>query len=118
MQGNSYDNTLYRAHGVSSPTVVPWRTSKATSLLGGEGVRGCVSVCREREGLGEETSCFAETKLLGKPPSLYRCPASRMRQATAVMSAAPLPLPSSDCRKVTSHLGDNCFTVSCMTVEK
>lgn len=61
---------------------------------------------------------FAETKLLGKPPSLYRWPASRMRQATAVMSAAPLPLPSSDCRKVTSHFGDSCFTVSCMTVEK
>lgn len=118
MQGNAYDNTLYRAYGISSPTVVPGRTSKATSLLRGEGVHGCVSVCREREGLGEEMSCFAETKLLGKPASLYRCPASRMRQATAVMSAAPLPLPSSDCRKVTSHLGDNCFTVSCMTLEK
>lgn len=119
MQGNSYDNTLYRAHGVSSPSMVPQRTSKATSLLGGEGVHGCVSVCMEGErDWVRKTSCSAETKLLGKPPSLYRCPASRMRQATAVMSAAPLPLPSSDCRKVTSHLGDNCFTVSCMTVEK
>lgn len=77
----------------------------------------CGFVQRE-EGLGEETSCSAETKLLGKPASLYRCPASRMRQATAVISAAPLPLPSSDCRKVTSHLGDSCFTVSCRTVEK
>lgn len=47
MQGNSYDKTLYRAHGISSPTVVPQRTSKATSLLGEEGVHGCVSVCRE-----------------------------------------------------------------------
>lgn len=47
MQGNSYDNTLYRAHGISSPTVVPRKTSKVMSLLGGEGVHGCVSVCRE-----------------------------------------------------------------------
>lgn len=70
-----------------------------------------------REGMGKEIG-FVETKLFGKPPSSYRWPASRMRQATAVMSAAPLPLPSSDCRKVTSHLGDSCFTVSCMTVEK
>ena len=61
---------------------------------------------------------FAETQLFGKPPSSYRWPASRIRQATAVMSAAPLPLPSSDWRKVTSHLGDSCFTVSCMMVEK
>ena len=80
----------------------------------------CVCVCTEggKEGPGRETSCFAETKLFGKPPSFYRWPASRIRQATAVMSAALLPLPSSDWRKVTSHFGDNCFTVSCMTVEK
>lgn len=98
--------------------VPPWCLGEQVKLRVCLEGRGCVGVCREREGLGEETSCFAEIKLLGKPPSLYRCPASRMRQATAVMSAAPLPLPSSDCRKVTSHLGDNCFTVSCMTVEK
>lgn len=81
----------------------------------------CVCVCTRKEGgkgPGGETSCLAETKLFGKPPSSYRWPASRIRQATAVMSAAPLPLPSSDWRKVTSHFGDNCFTVSCMTVEK
>lgn len=48
----------------------------------------------------------------------YRCPASRIRHATAVMSAAPLPLPSSDWRKVTSHFGDSCFTVSCMMEAK
>lgn len=111
---------LLRQH-FTEPTaspVPPWCLGEQVKLRVCLEGRGCVSVCREREGLGEEMSCFAETKLLGKPPSLYRCPASRMRQATAVMSAAPLPLPSSDCRKVTSHLGDSCFTVSCMTVEK
>lgn len=41
-----------------------------------------------------------------------------MRQATAVMSAAPFPLPSSDCRKDTSHFGARSFTVSCMTLAK
>lgn len=49
---------------------------------------------------------------------LYRCPASRMRQATAVMRAAPFPLPSSDSRKDTSHLGARSFTVACMTLAK
>lgn len=49
---------------------------------------------------------------------LYRCPASRMRQATAVMRAAPFPLPSSDSRKDTSHFGARSFTVACMTLAK
>lgn len=45
-------------------------------------------------------------------------PASRIRHATAVISAAPFPLPSSDWRKVTSHLGESSLTVSCITEEK
>lgn len=104
---------------VSSPTRgVPRDRVKLRVCLEGR-PRVCmgVGVCVRREGMGKEIG-FVETKLFGKPPFSYRWPASRMRQATAVMSAAPLPLPSSDCRKVTSHLGDSCFTVSCMTVEK
>lgn len=46
------------------------------------------------------------------------CSASRSRQPTAVMRAAPLPLPSSESRNVTSHLGARSFTVWCMTFEK
>jgi hypothetical protein len=34
------------------------------------------------------------------------------------MRAAPFPLPSSDSRKDTSHLGAKSFTVSCMTLAK
>lgn len=39
-------------------------------------------------------------------------------QATAVMRAAPLPLPSSDWRKVTWHWGARSCSVSCMILEK
>lgn len=40
------------------------------------------------------------------------------RHPTAVMSAAPLPLPSSDSRKLTLHWGASSFTVWCMILEK
>ena len=43
---------------------------------------------------------------------------SLWRQPTAVMRAAPLPLPSSESRKVTSHLGASSFTDCCMILEK
>lgn len=39
-------------------------------------------------------------------------------QPTAVMRAAPLPLPSSDSRKFTSHWGASSFTVWCIIREK
>lgn len=47
---------------------------------------------------------------------LFGCCLSR--QPTAVMRAAPFPLPSSDSRKVTSHCGASSFTVWCMILEK
>jgi len=40
------------------------------------------------------------------------------RQPTAVMRAAPFPLPSSDSRKLTLHWGASSFTVWCMNFEK
>lgn len=46
------------------------------------------------------------------------CSASRSLHPTAVMSAAPFPLPSSDSRKVTSQLGARSLTVWCMILEK
>lgn len=46
------------------------------------------------------------------------CSASRSLHPTAVMRAAPLPLPSSERRNVTSHLGASSFTVWCMNFEK
>lgn len=39
-------------------------------------------------------------------------------QATAVIRAAPFPLPSSDFRKVTWHCGAKSCKVSCMMMEK
>lgn len=56
------------------------------------------------------------TCVFGGPSQCW--PASRNRHATAVIRAAPFPLPSSDWRKDTSHLGESCFTVSCITLEK
>lgn len=38
--------------------------------------------------------------------------------ATAVMRAAPFPLPSSESMNVTSHWGASSLTVSCRTLEK
>lgn len=43
---------------------------------------------------------------------------SLWRQPTAVIRAAPLPLPSSESRKLTSHLGASSFTVCSMILEK
>lgn len=43
---------------------------------------------------------------------------SLWRQPTAVMRAAPLPLPSSDSRKLTSHFGASSFTVCWKIREK
>lgn len=43
---------------------------------------------------------------------------SRSLHATAVMRAAPFPLPSSDNRNVTSQSGASSRTVSCMIFEK
>lgn len=47
---------------------------------------------------------------------LFSC--SRSLQPTAVMSAAPFPLPSSDSRKLTEQCGASSFTVCCMILEK
>ena len=44
--------------------------------------------------------------------------ASLILQATAVISAAPFPLPSSDCRKLTSQPGARSSTVSRRIPEK
>ena len=43
---------------------------------------------------------------------------SLWRQPTAVMRAAPLPLPSSESRKLTSHFGASSFTVCWKIREK
>ncbi|KAG9344357.1 hypothetical protein JZ751_011026 [Albula glossodonta] len=46
------------------------------------------------------------------------CSCWRIRQPTAVIRAAPFPLPSSDSRKLTLHFGASSFTVWCMILEK
>lgn len=46
-----------------------------------------------------------------EPPHWFWASSSLWRQPTAVMRAAPFPLPSSDSRKLTSHLGASSFTV-------
>lgn len=88
------------------------RTSKAKNLH----VEEQEKVCVLEGGKGSAGFALLNPSLPNDPS--YRCPASRIRHATAVMSAAPLPLPSSDWRKVTSHFGVSCFTVSCMMEEK
>lgn len=50
--------------------------------------------------------------------SRVQCSASRSLHPTAVMRAAPLPLPSSERRNVTSHFGAKSLTVWCITLEK
>lgn len=54
----------------------------------------------------------------GRDCGVQFCSASRSLHPTAVMSAAPFPLPSSDSRKVTSQLGARSLTVWCMILEK
>ena len=54
----------------------------------------------------------------GQDCGVQFCSASRSLHPTAVMSAAPFPLPSSDSRKVTSQLGARSLTVWCMILEK
>lgn len=49
---------------------------------------------------------------------IYCCPSFLTLQATAVISAAPFPLPSSDFRNVTSHCGAKSRSVSCIMAEK
>lgn len=49
---------------------------------------------------------------------IQRCSSPFILHATAVISAAPLPLPSSDWRNLTSHCGARSRNVSCMTLEK
>lgn len=46
-----------------------------------------------------------------EPPHWFWASSSLWRQPTAVMRAAPFPLPSSDSRKLTSHLGASSLTV-------
>lgn len=48
----------------------------------------------------------------------YFCPTLCNLFATAVMRAAPFPLPSSESMKLTSHWGASSFTVSCRILEK
>lgn len=74
---------------------------------------GGVGVWRESSGAGEDH----EKQRLKF--SHYCCASSsRWRQPTAVMRAAPLPLPSSDSRKLTSHFGASSFTVCWKILEK
>lgn len=49
---------------------------------------------------------------------IYCCPSFLTLQATAVISAAPFPLPSSDFRNVTSHCGAKSRSVSFIMAEK
>ncbi|TNN52648.1 hypothetical protein EYF80_037158 [Liparis tanakae] len=49
---------------------------------------------------------------------IVKCSSDLTRQPTAVMRAAPFPLPSSDSRKLTLHWGASSFTVWCMNLEK
>lgn len=54
----------------------------------------------------------------GGAPQCCCASSSLWRQPTAVMRAAPLPLPSSDSRKLTSHFGASSFTVCWKIREK
>lgn len=60
----------------------------------------------------------SQDRIGGQDCGVQFCSASRSLHPTAVMSAAPFPLPSSDSRKVTSQLGARSLTVWCMILEK
>lgn len=97
---------------VSNSTVnIKRQKSQSHRVLCRGNAKGSSSSFKLQRGSGREAEVLSGLRL-------YLCPASRMRQATAVIRAAPFPLPSSDSRKDTSHLGARSFTVSCMTLAK
>ena len=92
--------------GRGGVTAAKGRWSWAVRGGGGGGVKVTVEqqvVLKDRRG-GAPQCCCASSSL--------------WRQPTAVMRAAPLPLPSSDRRMVTSHLGASSFTVCWKIREK